>query len=235
MDIDSKSYNSDTVLPQEQFWNQPQPLNVQLVRETSSNDLSESAHEFVLIEQTSIGSVLCKSTNKPPLICHFVISSHQSRSSNLKTVLNPMLLQQLLQNRDKISICVLSPKEQPSTSSFKEVMSVSKSLAVHLGPDIKRQAIMAFSVLCSVVTHHSIDKTQANFYSNGISSANIPDLPCRDALPAEDFAVFWGAVKDFFQQSWFRRAWSIPEVFCHHGLACTNNHRFLHSMTLKTP
>lgn len=91
----------------------------------------------------------------------------------------------------------------------------AEKVILWLGPDPKSIATMALSVIASVASGGQLNGQeigQANFYSNGVSSANIPDLPCRDGPPKHSFKVLWGAVQELFNQGWFWRVWCIQEV-----------------------
>lgn len=91
-------------------------------------------------------------------------------------------------------------------------MSASKVL-VWLGKDITGDAITAFSVLTGVVRGprtRTENEWSAHFYSNGISSNLIPNLPDSEAPPPE--SPHWTAVVKLFSAQWFWRLWCIQEV-----------------------
>jgi hypothetical protein len=86
---------------------------------------------------------------------------------------------------------------------------------IWLGTDTKKKANMAFAVLCGVASGgevHGRYVGQANFYADEVSSANLPDIPCRDGPPPASFKAFWSAVAELFGQSWFWRVGCIQEV-----------------------
>jgi hypothetical protein len=98
---------------------------------------------------------------------------------------------------------------------MREIYKSAHRVILWLGPDTRRKAALAFSVLCSIASGGHLNGNpvgQANFYSNGISSAHIPDLACRDGPPPADFAALWDSVDEMFDNNWFWRMWCLQEV-----------------------
>lgn len=96
-----------------------------------------------------------------------------------------------------------------------QIYSRASKVVVWLGPDPNNKARIAFSVISNIASGADINGRaveQANFFSNGVSSANIPDLPCRDELPKASFKALWSTVQDIFSNDWFWRLWCIQEV-----------------------
>jgi hypothetical protein len=98
---------------------------------------------------------------------------------------------------------------------IRKIYKSAKKVLIWLGPTTKNKAFLAFSAICGIASGGYLNGTrvgQANFYTNGMSTANIPDVPCRDGPPPLNFKIFWTAVQDLFNQNWFWRVWAIQEV-----------------------
>jgi hypothetical protein len=98
---------------------------------------------------------------------------------------------------------------------MRQIYQHASKVLVWLGPDPSRKSILAYSVLCGIASGGVLNGQpvgQANFYSNGVSSAHIPDLACRHGPPDVSYKALWGAVQDLFSVSWFWRVWCIQEV-----------------------
>jgi heterokaryon incompatibility protein (HET) len=98
---------------------------------------------------------------------------------------------------------------------MRQIYKSAARVVLWLDADTKNKAHLAFSVICSVASGghlNGIPVGQANFYSNGMSSANMPDVPCRDGPPPVHFKMFWSAVQDLFNQIWFWRLWCVQEA-----------------------
>jgi Heterokaryon incompatibility protein (HET) len=114
--------------------------------------------------------------------------------------------------------CINQEDDQERSRHVKLMRRIYKSakrVVIWLGPDTRRKAYMAFATLCGVASGghvNGIPVGQANFYTQGVSTANIPDVPCRDGPPPLSFKAFWTGVQELFNKSWFWRLWCIQEV-----------------------
>jgi Heterokaryon incompatibility protein (HET) len=114
--------------------------------------------------------------------------------------------------------CVNHADEVERSHQARLMRSIFKSaerVIVWLGTDARNRAQTAFAVLCGVasggeVNGHSVG--QANFYVDGASSANLPDMPCRDGPPPTGFKMFWNAVAEMFALGWFWDVACIQQV-----------------------
>jgi hypothetical protein len=91
----------------------------------------------------------------------------------------------------------------------------AERVVVWLGADARKRATMACAVLCGVASGGEVNGHpvgQANFYVDGESSANLPDMPCREGPPPASFKAFWGAVAEMFALGWFWRVGCIQDV-----------------------
>ena len=91
----------------------------------------------------------------------------------------------------------------------------AERVVIWLGADPRKRASMAFAVLCGVASGGEANGRpvgQANFYVDGASSANLPDVPCRDGPPPASFKMFWSAVAEMFALGWFWNVGCIQEV-----------------------
>jgi Heterokaryon incompatibility protein (HET) len=95
------------------------------------------------------------------------------------------------------------------------IFKTAERVVVWLGADAKKRAATAFAVLCGVASGSEVNGHpvgQANFHIDGASSANLPDIPCRDGPPPASFKMFWSAVAEMFGLRWFWDVCRIQEV-----------------------
>jgi hypothetical protein len=135
-------------------------------------------------------------------------------SSHIKLLKALSSTLQLLRHpsQDKHIYITLPNTNLQGTESERHIISSAQAFAVHLGPYVEHKPILAFSVLCSIVSFSSPFTVQAHFYSNNISSAHITELPCRDEPPSLDYHVLWDTVSELLDLPWFRRPALLTEV-----------------------
>jgi Heterokaryon incompatibility protein (HET) len=117
---------------------------------------------------------------------------------------------------DAISINQEDDKERGhQLRLMRQIYKIADKVIIYLGHDTKNRSNLAFSVICSVASggmHDGQPIGQANFYVDGMSSASMPDIPCRDGPPPANFKVFWSAVQELFSHGWFWRIWSLQAI-----------------------
>jgi len=155
-----------------------------------------------------------------PTFPHSVFTPHGmiKITENLRSVLHHLRLPDKPRYLWADAACINQQDIQERShqvSLMRQIYMRASGVILWLGPDTSNKARMAFSVISSIGSGGTVNGKpvgQANFYSNGVSSANIPDLPCRDAPPKETFTALWRTVQELFSRDWFWRVWCIQEV-----------------------